>query len=430
MQLTTVKENIPFEIQDGTLFSISTNGVNNFTHGFHKYAGKFIPQIPKWAISKYLPDKKNKFIFDPFCGSGTTLVEGILSGNHVIGTDIDGLSCLISKVKTTKVDVKLLAEVFEWLENGIKNNTFSADFIPECATLSHWFLEDYTIILSKMRTAINQIEDKTIQNLALLCFSSIIRRVSNADNQSQKAYVSHTHIKTPENPTTLFLAQLKHYQERITEFSDLVTENLENRIIHYDTTKSLDKIIDFPIDLAITSPPYIKAIDYIYNQMVELFWVGDLFDMQTQEKQNTKKSLYVGNKQIAKKEYDTYSPFHTLFCVENLDKNLQNVFEFDIKNGHKHSYVTYKYFAEMEKHFIEMRKIMAKNSHYIMVVGNSNVSNIDFETDKYLIEIAKRNGFQLANEWGYIIKNRYMRFDRKDKGGIIDIDWVMDFVRN
>jgi DNA modification methylase len=429
MQLTNVKENIPFEIPNETLFNISTNGVNNFTHGFHKYAGKFIPQIPKWAISKYLQNEKNKWIFDPFCGSGTTLVEGILSGNNVIGTDIDGLSCLISKVKTTKIDSAELNKVFEWLENGIKNDSFLPDFKPECATLNHWFIEDYSIILSKIRTAINQIENAAIQNLALLCFSSIIRRVSNADNQSQKAYVSHTHVKTPENPITLFLAQLKHYQERITEFSNLIDSNLQNKIIHFDTTKPLNKIIDFQIDLAVTSPPYIKAIDYIYNQMVELFWVGDLFDMQTQEKQNTKKVLYVGNKQIAKKEYTNYSPFETIFGIQNLDKNLQTVFEYDLKNGHKHSYITYKYFAEMEKHFAEMSKIMAKNSHYIMVVGNSNVSNISFETDKYLIEIAQRNGFELATEWGYIIKNRYMRFDRKDRGGIIDIDWVMDFVK-
>ena len=138
---------------------------------------------------------------------------------------------------------------------------------------------------------------------------------------------------------------------------------------------------------------------------------------------------YHYNKQIAKKEYEKYSPFQITFGIQELDKKLQTVFEIDIKNGHKHSYITYKYFAEMEQHFIEMGKIMSKNTHYIMVIGNSSVSNVYFETDKYLIEIAKRNGFELDTEWGYVIKNRYMRFDRKDRGGIIDIDWVMDFIK-
>ncbi len=47
----------------------------------------------------------------------------------------------------------------------------------------------------------------------------------------------------------------------------------------------------------------------------------------------------------------------------------------------------------------------------------------------FLTEIAERNGFRITNKWGYKIKNRYMRFDRNGRGGIIDIDWVLDLVR-
>ena len=64
-----------------------------------------------------------------------------------------------------------------------------------------------------------------------------------------------------------------------------------------------------------------------------------------------------------------------------------------------------------------------------MVVGDSSVSNIVFNTADCLAEIAKRNGFRMINKWGYKIKNRYMRFDRNGRGGIIEIDWVLDFVK-
>jgi hypothetical protein len=43
-----------------------------------------------------------------------------------------------------------------------------------------------------------------------------------------------------------------------------------------------------------SSPPYIKSIDYVYNQMVEFFWIGDLFNMDTQPKQNKKRKKYTG----------------------------------------------------------------------------------------------------------------------------------------
>ena len=163
--------------------------------------------------------------------------------------------------------------------------------------------------------------------------------------------------------------------------------------------------------------------------MVELFWIGDLFQMQTQTKQNEKKVNYIGNKQISKSEFNKYTPYNTILNIAKLDNKLQLIFDTDKKNGHKHSYVTYKYFNEMEKHFVEMAKCLSSGVHYIMVVGDSNVSEIFIDTADFLVDIAERNGFRINNKWGYKIKNRFMRFDRKGRGGIIEIDWVLDFQR-
>ena len=84
----------------------------------------------------------------------------------------------------------------------------------------------------------------------------------------------------------------------------------------------------------------------------------------------------------------------------------------------------------MEKHFSEMAKCLSEGTPYVMVVGDSSVSDIYFATSDFLVEIAERNGFKIRNKWGYKIKNRYMRFDRKGRGGIIEIDWVLEFIRN
>ena len=131
-----------------------------------------------------------------------------------------------------------------------------------------------------------------------------------------------------------------------------------------------------------------------------------------------------------KKEYKDYNPDTYKVSISELDEKLKYIYINDIKNGHKHAYITYKYFMEMEKHFIEINKVLKSNGHYVMVVGNSSVSNVLFNTADYLIEIAEKNGFRLVNKWGYKIKNHYMGFDRKGKGGKIEIDWVMDFIRD
>lgn len=428
-EFLTVRNEVPNEISFGTLLNINTNKVTEFTHGFHKYPAKFIPQIPRWALDRYIGKNKNKFILDPFSGSGTTAVEALLSGNNAYGIDIDPLSCLISKVKTTKLSHNLINSTFDFVFDEL-NNDFQPLFQPACETINHWFREDYIKILAQFRDIINSIEDKDAKDLLMICFSSILRRVSNADNESQKAYVSHTKIKTPEDPKTLFLFQLNYYRDRITEFSNQINDDLKSRIINGSCVDGIEVLVESQsFDLAITSPPYIKAIDYIYNQMVELFWVGDLFSLDTQTKQNEKKKQYIGTKHIHKKDFAEYSPFSEKINIPELDLKLQYIYENDKVNGHKHAFVTYKYFIEMEEHFVELNKVLKKNAHYVLVVGDSTVSDIYFETADFLVELAKRNGFNLSNRWGYKIKNRYMRFDRKGRGGIIDIDWVLDFIK-
>ena len=432
-----VKESIPNNIKQNVILNILTNNVTAQTHGFHKYPAKFIPQVPKWAIDKYLAGQNEKLVLDPFCGSGTTLVEGILAGHNVIGIDIDPLSALISKVKTTPVDIHELNEVCNWLKRCIKQKK-KGKFKPECETIEHWFRNDAINKLSLIRTLINQIPDKfginrkirDIQDLLIICFSAIIRRVSNADNESQKTYVSHTKIKVPEETINIFLKQLDLFKERISIFSQMVNSKLISSIICSSSAERLkEKLKDMKIDLAVTSPPYIKAIDYIYNQMAELFWIGDMFDLQTQTKQNDKKKEYTGTKHFQKKNYKDYNPFDITIGIKKLDKKLQNVYLNDKKNGHKHSFLTFKYFREMENHFTEIAKCLDSNTHYVFVVGDSSVSNIFFDTADFLTEIAYRNGFEITNKWGYKIKNRYMRFDRKGRGGIIENDWVLDFVK-
>ncbi len=75
-------------------------------HGIHTYPAMMLPQIAKKLIEKYGRDKKT--ILDPFCDSGTVLVEGILSGKNAFRYDINPLAILISKVRITSLNVRTL----------------------------------------------------------------------------------------------------------------------------------------------------------------------------------------------------------------------------------------------------------------------------------------------------------------------------------
>src|SRR3989344_4915342 len=79
-----------------------------YTHGFHTYPAMMIPQIARKLINIY--GKDAKVLLDPFCGSGTSLVEASLTP-HIVeahGFDLNPLAVLIAKVKTTPLDTEKL----------------------------------------------------------------------------------------------------------------------------------------------------------------------------------------------------------------------------------------------------------------------------------------------------------------------------------
>ncbi len=86
-------------------------------HRLHPYKGKYIPQLVEYFLDGHVDEfKKNAFfkpgdvIIDPFCGSGTTLVQCGELGLHAIGLDISGFNCMIVKAKIARYDLALLEE--------------------------------------------------------------------------------------------------------------------------------------------------------------------------------------------------------------------------------------------------------------------------------------------------------------------------------
>src|SRR5205807_193227 len=110
-------------------------------------------------------------------------------------------------------------------------------------------------------------------------FLGIIRRASNADNQTQKTYVSHTRIKTPDPAKDLFVRTLIDYAKRITEFANALPDGGRAHVLADVEVRNLLEEWGHrhlpAVDLIVTSPPYLKSVDYVYNQMAEYFWIGD-----------------------------------------------------------------------------------------------------------------------------------------------------------
>jgi len=413
------------DIPIGQKFIINSNDVAYLTHNMHKYPSKFIPHIPMWGVKKYLLDQQYRNVLDPFCGSGTTLVEGILAGHNVYGVDVDPLSRLITKVKITAIEEEKLTRVCREVIDKVMSRK-KGEFVPAITTLSHWFRDQAVRDLSVIRDVIEEYkDDKDVYDFLIVTFSSIIRRTSNADDQSQKTYVSHTNPKEPIDVKPYFCRTLEKYKDRVVQFSKLRPEGAKYYIFEDADARTIDKDwqekFDEKVDLAITSPPYIKAIDYIYTQMVEYFWIGDLFGLSNQKSQNEYKRRYVGTKMIYADEYSELR----LTGLSRLDEQIKRIYP----TNKKYAYITYRFFEDMRSNLEGMYRILDDEAHYIVVVGNCNVSKEKIPVHNYLVEIAREIGYNLENLFYYKIRNRYMRFPRKGRGGLIQNDWIIDLAK-
>lgn len=405
-----------------TIYIIKNKSLTDSTHIIHKYPGKFIPHVPRWAIEKYLGGgQKRKVIFDPFCGSGTTLVEGLLSGHNVYGSDIDPLARLISKVKVTPIEGQVLQNAIDISLKKVSSFKGSK-FLPSIDTLEHWFSSQTISELGMIRSVIEEWKNKNtdIYDFLIIAFSSIIRKVSKADNQSLKTYVSGTFKKIPVQVMPLFEATLKEYAARISQLSSIISQGCSASVFEMDArnlatqwdNNNLQKV-----DLVVTSPPYIKSVDYIYNQMAEYFWIGDLFGLENQKKQNTAKTKYIGTEKVVLEDYNNIK----LLGIDNIDSIIELIYA----KNHKHAYICYKYFSDMQTHFQQMNKILKTGAIYVSVIGNSVVSDVEISTSGLIREIAIKEGYNYLTQFNYEIRNRYMRFPRQGRGGIVNIDRVV-----
>lgn len=402
---------LPKKIIDGATYIIEQSNPNSYTHGMFKYPCKFIPEIPRWAIKKYA-NNSNAIIFDPFSGSGTTLLEANVNGLNAFGTEIDDIAKLIIKVKTTRLSNNQI-EQLDSIFNELILIIYKKDapiFIPSINNLAHWFSIDAIDQLGRMKIFIDNINNVDIRDFFKLCMVSIVKRVSNADDASPKPYVSKKIIKDPPTVQKMFTSVFNRYKKMLIETNRIEkfgkTVLLEGDALHFKIPE---------IDLAITSPPYINAFDYGRTLRLENLWLGTL----TEESLRQKKSQYVGTEKInLKKEKEN---LNVLDNSELLKQYFYKILEKDVKRA----FVVKKFFEDMEENLKLVYKYLNMGGKYILVIGDSKIRNVNVESWKVLDDLATNIGFVKKQYFNYIIQNPYIRIPRKNKGGKISKDNIL-----
>ena len=351
-----------------------------YTHCFHTYPAMMIPQIARKLLNQY--GVEGGWLLDPYCGTGTSLVEASLFGMHSVGCDINPLVRLIAIAKSTPICLSTLDVTL----NRLNDHLFQVEFrsgkvpgapIPNIINLAYWFSEEVIRCLAYLRVWIDKIEDETVRNFILVAFSETVREVSYTRNGEFKLY-------------RMSAKKLEHFNPDVFgTFSKKLSRNRYGLAAFLEKRKSVEASVsgantvhgELPMprplggyDLVITSPPYGDSQTTVaYGQFSRLAaeWIA-LPNARKIDK------LAMGGQHS--KEILTNSPVTEAIAeIKSVDeKRAREVSAFYVDLGHSINSVS---------------QVLSPNATICYVVGNRRVKKVMLPTDAFIVSAFRQHGF-------------------------------------
>jgi DNA modification methylase len=269
-------------------------------HRLHPYLGKFIPQLVEIFLRKYFAPGQT--VLDPFCGSGTTLVQANELGINAVGCDVSSFNVLLCRVKTARYDLtRARREVLDILERVRLATQLDANqltlwpvesTLPELPNVDNEYLREWFApqALHELLTYRHFIETEGYECQDLL-------KIILSRSARSARLTTHFDLDFPKQPQTEPYWCYKHSREcyptqeafkflkrysldtlkRIGEFAAIRTDATVT-IQHANSRKEIFP----PIDGVVTSPPYVGLIDY-HEQHVYAYHLLGLEDMREHE---------------------------------------------------------------------------------------------------------------------------------------------------
>jgi len=246
-------------------WSFSNRDKGHAIEAIHPYPAKFIAEIPR-ALLSALPIPNNTAVLDPFCGSGTTLVEAQRLGLPSVGIDLNPIGCLISRVKTTPRPFDFeqaaveIADVAREVRNPKRWNIPNVD---------HWFKPEVQEAIAALIQAIGAKHATKAKDALHLALSSILVRISNQESDTRYAAVEKSVPRSDVFDS--FIAACGKISKALVARSWSLTDS---KIIEADTLKVGPETIGVPVGMVITSPPYPNAYEYWLYHKYRMWWLG------------------------------------------------------------------------------------------------------------------------------------------------------------
>lgn len=394
----------------------------DLTHCYHDYPARMIPQVAGKLLELF--GGHAKYLFDPYCGSGTSLVEANIRGMNAIGTDLNPLARLIARAKTSTPLTSLVEEQIQIfnrfaLENKIRQNG-EMPAIEGIPNLHFWFKPDVIEKLFQIQQFIKAIEDDEVRLFFQVAFSETVRESSNTRNDEFKLYRYREDKLAKFNPDVFGimaaklqrnLAGYKKYKARM--------DNLEHmpfaKVYDFNTVMGIPSELVPPesMDIVVTSPPYgDSGTTVAYGQFSRLSaaWL------------ELEGANAIDRRLMGAKKSDEF----VSFPCPKLNSAIAQIRQQDEKRAR---HVT-SFYLDLLSSISNIASVIKRNGYACYVVGNRKVKGVVLPTDTAIQNFFESFGFVHVNTYTRFIPNKRMpsRNSPTNVAGVLDNTMTEEYI--
>lgn len=407
----------PIEVDFLKLFP-DKSGAERATHLIHPYPAKLIRNIPRFFLECGELIGSQSTVLDPFCGSGTVLLEARMQGHRVLGADANPLARLIAQAK---ISPPTAADARQRLDRIMAFTTIGEGNLPDVVNVDYWFSPHVKDQLARLRSAILAVcGDVLADPFMWTCFSSCVRRVSLADprlsvpvriNPDRAKFYGAKGDEVLQRYERLKLIQVFQVFWQVTLAN---IRRIERTIIptsaaapQLDDDARQISAEDATVDLIITSPPYVGAQKYVRASSLCLGWLG----LSPGGRLRPLERQSIGREHLdaheARCTYETGYPRVDALLGSIADKNVLR------------ARIASTYISEMAAAIKESARVLKPDGTMILVAGPNIVAGYEFDTPGFLVDIAESFGLKPSLHLIDTIASRGLMTKRNKTAGTI-----------
>ena len=358
-------------------------------------------------------------IWDPFAGTGTTVLTAILKGINGVGLEVNPFLAFVSRVKFDwNVDINLFKislldflnetrpllrslavdqDLFDQNVSDIQANQVKSQAMtiiaeasePDMPRLYKWMTKIVVQKILILRYMIEQRIPKRLQPHFLLALASILRPASNM-KLTPHAFGSNS--RKEDAPVFDLFAQKIHKMYSDLEYlKSLDYPHGKGYIVECDVRSANSIHHPFrPASLVITSPPYLNNLDYTMQTRMELFFLR--FAQNMTDLRSLRKAMIVCDAKAMYKDIKDSEEVAKIGSIQKIAESLREVHKG--KNwGWDYAFMTTQYFGGMLRTLRAMRPFLKRHAHFVLIVGESAHSGIKVPVPDILAELGELAGY-------------------------------------